>query len=33
MVTRKIGRDADTGKFKPVKEPQKDKKTLNCRNN
>jgi hypothetical protein len=26
MVTRKIGRDAETGLFKPVKEAQKDKK-------
>ena len=26
MGTRKIGRDAGTGKFKPVKEAQKDKK-------
>lgn len=25
MATRKIGRDAETGKFKPVKEAQKDK--------
>jgi len=24
--TQKIGRDAETGKFKPVKEAQKDKK-------
>lgn len=26
MATRRIGRDAETGKFKPVKEAQKDKK-------
>jgi hypothetical protein len=26
MVTRKVGRDAETGKFKPVKEAQRDKK-------
>jgi hypothetical protein len=26
MATRKIGRDAETGLFKPVKEAQKDKK-------
>ena len=26
MSTKKIGRDAETGKFKPVKEAQKDKK-------
>jgi hypothetical protein len=26
MATRKIGRDAGTGQFKPVKEAQKDKK-------
>lgn len=26
MATRKIGRDAGTGLFKPVKEAQKDKK-------
>lgn len=26
MPTRKIGRDAETGKFKPVKDAQKDKK-------
>lgn len=26
MATRKIGRDAETGHFKPVKEAQKDKK-------
>lgn len=26
MVTRKIGRDAGTGQFKPVKDAQKDKK-------
>lgn len=26
MPTKKIGRDAETGKFKPVKEAQKDKK-------
>lgn len=26
MVTKKIGRDAGTGQFKPVKEAQKDKK-------
>lgn len=26
MSTRKIGRDAGTGQFKPVKEAQKDKK-------
>ena len=26
MGTKKIGRDAETGKFKPVKEAQKDKK-------
>jgi hypothetical protein len=26
MATRKIGRDAETGQFKPVKEAQKDKK-------
>lgn len=25
MATRKIGRDAGTGHFKPVKEAQKDK--------
>ena len=25
MATRKIGRDAGTGQFKPVKEAQKDK--------
>lgn len=25
MVTRKIGRDAGTGQFKPVKEAQRDK--------
>lgn len=26
MVTRKIGRDAGTGQFKPVKEAERDKK-------
>jgi hypothetical protein len=26
MGTKKIGRDAETGKFKPVKDAQKDKK-------
>ena len=26
MATKKIGRDAGTGKFKPVKEARKDKK-------
>ena len=26
MATKKIGRDAGTGQFKPVKEAQKDKK-------
>ena len=26
MATRKIGRDAETGLFKPVKAAQKDKK-------
>lgn len=26
MGTRKIGRDAETGKFKPVKDAEKDKK-------
>jgi hypothetical protein len=26
MATKKIGRDASTGKFKPVKDAQKDKK-------
>ena len=26
MVTRKIGRDAGTGQFMPVKDAQKDKK-------
>jgi hypothetical protein len=26
MATRKIGRDAETGKFKPVKEAEKDRK-------
>jgi len=26
MVTRKIGRDAGSGKFMPVKDAQKDKK-------
>jgi hypothetical protein len=26
MGTRRIGRDAGTGRFKPVKEAQKDKK-------
>ncbi|APW37133.1 hypothetical protein RD110_07935 [Rhodoferax koreense] len=26
MATRKIGRDAETGLFKPVKEAEKDKK-------
>ncbi len=26
MATRKIGRDAGTGKFKPVEEAKKDKK-------
>jgi len=26
MGTKKIGRDAGTGKFKPVKDAQKDKK-------
>ena len=26
MATRKIGRDAETGKFKPVKSAEKDKK-------
>ena len=26
MPTRKIGRDAGTGQFKPVKDAQKDKK-------
>jgi len=26
MATKKIGRDAETGQFKPVKEAQKDKK-------
>ncbi len=26
MATKKIGRDAGSGKFKPVKEAQKDKK-------
>ena len=26
MTTRKIGRDAGTGKIKPVKDAQKDKK-------
>lgn len=26
MPTRKIGRDAGSGKFKPVKEAEKDKK-------
>ena len=26
MATRKIGRDAGTGKFKPVKQAEKDKK-------
>lgn len=26
MATKKIGRDASTGQFKPVKEAQKDKK-------
>jgi len=26
MTTKKIGRDAGTGQFKPVKEAQKDKK-------
>lgn len=26
MVTRKIGRDAGTGKFKPVKDAERDKK-------
>lgn len=26
MVTRKVGRDAETGLFKPVKEAQRDKK-------
>ncbi|BBO32110.1 hypothetical protein [Lacipirellula parvula] len=26
MADKKIGRDAGTGKFKPVKEAQKDKK-------
>jgi len=26
MATRKIGRDAGTGLFKPVKDAQKDKK-------
>lgn len=26
MSTKKIGRDAETGKFKPVKDAQKDKK-------
>jgi hypothetical protein len=26
MANRKIGRDAGTGKFKPVKDAQKDKK-------
>ena len=25
-TTRKIGRDAESGKFKPVKDAQKDKK-------
>lgn len=25
MATRKIGRDAQTGKFKPVKDAQRDK--------
>ena len=27
MVTKKIGRDAETGKFMPVAEAQKNKKT------
>ncbi|RZT91728.1 hypothetical protein EV681_4488 [Advenella incenata] len=26
MVTRKIGRDAETGQFKPVRQAEKDKK-------
>lgn len=26
MASRKIGRDADTGRFKPVKDAQADKK-------
>ncbi|WP_169733361.1 hypothetical protein [Advenella mimigardefordensis] len=26
MATRKIGRDAENGRFKPVKEAEKDKK-------
>ncbi len=26
MATRKIGRDAETGKFKPVKDAERDKK-------
>ncbi len=26
MATRKIGRDAGTGKFKPVKDAERDKK-------
>lgn len=26
MATKKIGRDAETGHFKPVKEAQRDKK-------
>lgn len=26
MATRKIGRDAESGRFKPVKEAERDKK-------